>query len=548
MSDAPLIQLEPGGKAPILRYDIPEPTSYEGKNLIELSFDDNDIFLPVALEMTSAKAFADLRKLPRDEIRAKIASYVRTGASENDAVRSIPLGGSGARASAASLGPAGISAVSAPASVAIAAAPADSGTQPPPPDDDDTIDALLTDVLNGQHLVGTRLVDGSDKVEPQPNPDPERPNPHFYLIESVRLSSFLGDYGAGRIVKTFSLLPGEKTKISVRTFLSKESTRKQASSVLDSVTQESATDLEESVESEQSDQSKLETTKEYYADVKGSASWGWGSASASAGVKGSTNAAREESIRNIAKATEKHSMKASAKREVQINTSYEETTKAEEETAVERVIENINLSRTLNFVFRQMNQQFVTLLHLTDVRIGFFNGDRSSRREVPIYRLDDLLNGIVQPAKHTQVRQVILDQLNDIRDADGKFVDVLEEVSVAPNDSYLKFSSKLSATVTDNSDREFTVQGVLLHRADLVMRTEGVIVEALLGNGDALDDYAAEMQRIEADKRRAEAAALQAKAARLALVNDAIASGDDAAVDRAERLARECCDDQHDNG
>jgi hypothetical protein len=80
------------------------------------------------------------------------------------------------------------------------------------------------------------------------------------------------------------------------------------------------------------------------------------------------------------------------------------------------------------------------------------------------------------------------------------------------------------------------------------MRTEGVIVEALLGNGDALDDYAAEMQRIEADKRRAEAAALQAKAARLALVNDAIASGDDAAVDRAERLARECCDDQHDNG
>ena len=547
MPDAPLIQLEPGGKAPILRYDIPEPTSYEGKNLIELSFDDNDIFLPVALEMPSATAFAELRKLPRDEIRAKIASYVRTGASESAAVRSIPLGGSAARVSATSLGPAGISAVSAPASVVIAA-PADTGTQAPPPDDDDKIDGLLTDVLNGHRLVGTRLVDGSDKVEPQPNPDPDKPNPHLYLIESVRLSSFLGDYGAGRIVKTFSLLPGEKTKISVRTFLSKESTRKQASSVLDSVTQESATDLEESVESEQSDQSKLETTKEYYADVKGSASWGWGSASASAGVKGSTNAAREESVRNIAKATEKHSMKASAKREVQINTSYEETTKAEEETAIERVIENINLSRTLNFVFRQMNQQFVTLLHLTDVRIGFFNGDRSSRREVPIYRLDDLLNEVVQPAKHAQVRQVILDQLNDIRDADGNFVDVLEEVSVAPNDSYLKFSSKLSATVTDDSDREFTVKGVLLHRADLVMRTEGVIVEALLGNGDALDDYAAEMQRIEADKRRAEVASLQAKAARLALVNDAIASGDDAAVDRAERLARECCDDKHDNG
>lgn len=548
MPDAPLIQLEPGGKAPILRYDIPEPTSYEGKNLIELSFDDNDIFLPVALEMTSAKAFAELQALPRDEIRAKIASYVRTGVSENPAVRSIPLAVNAARVSTTSLTPGGVGALSAASSVVIAAAPADSGTQPPPPDDDDKIDGLVTSVLNGQRLVGTRLVDGSDKVEPLPNPDPDKPNPHLYLIESIRLSSFLGDYGAGRIVKTFSLLPGEKTKISVRTFLSKESTRKQASSVLDSVTQESATDLEESVESEQSDQSKVETTKEYYADVKGTASWGWGSATASAGVKGSTNAAREESVRNLAKATEKHSMKASAKREVQINTSYEETTKAEEETAIERVIENINLSRTLNFVFRQMNQQFVTLLHLVDVRIGFFNGDRSSRREVPIYRLDDLLNEVVQPAKHGMVRDVIFEQLAGVRDIDGNFVNVVEEVPVAPNDTYRKFNSSLSATVSDDNDRQFTVKGLLLHRADLVMRTEGVIVESLLGNGEALDDYAAEMQRIEADRRRAEVTTLQAKAARLALVNEAIASGDDAAVDRAERLARECCDDDHDNG
>ena len=43
--------------------------------------------------------------------------------------------------------------------------------------------------------------------------------------------------------------------------------------------------------------------------------------------------------------------------------------------AIEREIENINLSRTLNFVFRQMNQKFVTMLHLTDVRVAFFNGD-----------------------------------------------------------------------------------------------------------------------------------------------------------------------------
>lgn len=543
----PLIQLEPGGTAPILRYDIPEPTSYEGKNFIALSFDDNDVFLPVALEMPSAAAFKELQGLSRDDIRAKVATFVRTGASDNVAVRSIPLGGNAARIAARAMSSRAIGAVSATSVVSIAAAPVDPG-DPPPPDEDDVIDGIVADVLNGRRLVATVLVDGTETVDPQPVPDPGKPDPRLYLIESVRLSSFLGDYGAGRIVKTFSLLPGEKTKISIRTFLSRESTRKQASSVLDSVTQESAQDLETSVQREQSDQSKLETTKEYYADVEASASWGWGSASAKAGVKGSTNAAREESVKNVASATEKHSMRASAKRDVQINTSYEETTKSEEETAIEREIENINLSRTLNFVFRQMNQQFVTLLHLTDVRIAFFNGDRGSRREVPLSRLDDLLDEVVQPAKHGLVREAILEQLNAVRDIDGNLVDVVDEVSVGPDDTYRKFDSALTATVTDDSDRTFTVPGVLLHRADLVMRTEGVIVESLLGNGDALDEFAAQMQQVEGDRRRAELAALQAKTARMILVNDAIASGDDAAVDRAERLAHTCCDDDHDDG
>jgi hypothetical protein len=39
--------------------------------------------------------------------------------------------------------------------------------------------------------------------------------PRLMIVEIYRLSSFLGNYGAGRVVKTFSLLPGEKTKISV---------------------------------------------------------------------------------------------------------------------------------------------------------------------------------------------------------------------------------------------------------------------------------------------------------------------------------------------
>lgn len=63
--------------------------------------------------------------------------------------------------------------------------------------------------------------------------------PRLALVESVTLSSFLGIYGAGRVVRTFSLLPGEKTKISVRTFTKRDEDRKQSTSILDSVSEES---------------------------------------------------------------------------------------------------------------------------------------------------------------------------------------------------------------------------------------------------------------------------------------------------------------------
>src|SRR5204862_5260639 len=35
----PMIKLEPGGKAPILSYNVPEPTSYSGRNFIDLQID-----------------------------------------------------------------------------------------------------------------------------------------------------------------------------------------------------------------------------------------------------------------------------------------------------------------------------------------------------------------------------------------------------------------------------------------------------------------------------------------------------------------------------
>src|SRR5690606_11641009 len=45
------------------------------------------------------------------------------------------------------------------------------------------------------------------------NQEPPAPVPYFAIIEQYTTCVYLGDYRPGRTIKTFSLLPGEKTTI-----------------------------------------------------------------------------------------------------------------------------------------------------------------------------------------------------------------------------------------------------------------------------------------------------------------------------------------------
>jgi hypothetical protein len=330
--------------------------------------------------------------------------------------------------------------------------------------------------------------------------------PRLFLIENYRLSSYLGQYGAGRTIKTFSLLPGEKTKISVKTYLKTAQQAKEASSILDSVTSESTKDFETSLGKEQSDKKNYQESSSYEISGKAEASWGWGSAEVSGNVKGGTNASREQFGKNVSNCTQKHASKASAKRDVQVNTSFEKKEEAGEETAMEREIENINVSRTLNFVFRQMNQEFITLLHLTDVRIAFWDGDpdpiNSKRKEVPLFELQSLLDEFVKKPRHNEVRNAIINQLDSIFDYKGNEVtDFIEEVTprdsdedLIPDRKYWRVNTEKESIYKDETGNKITVPGIIISSNKYVMRTDGVIVEALLGQGDALDAYSHGLQ------------------------------------------------------
>ncbi len=567
---APLMEFDPDGTAPILSYNVPEPTQYTGRNLVFLELEedcfreavskppDKEQRLPV--EQLKAMSERELLALLRVGDRAAFpnivapaathaalfSAQIEVGASRmlNTATTSVlskalrsrhvrpnlePLvepGMATEKVDAVSLPPALLgSALTAPALH-------DGALRPRLPDLDPA--HIAEQAHAGKRLNVYRSLWG-DYAYNFLEPPPERAKPRFVLVETYRLTSYLGAFGAGRTVNAFSLLPGEKTTISVKTFRHSEIDRKSASSILDSCTQESADDFENTVQNENSDKQNRAESFEYHAEAEASASWGWGSAKVSGGVKGGTSSAREEFAKNVSSAVSKHAQKASAKRDVQVDTSAEVKESSGEETAIVREIQNVNSGRTLNFVCRQLNQEHIAILHLVDVRIGFFNGYAESAREVPLSQLAALLKEVVKEGSVDQARQALQAQLETLV-ADAQVnpapeLPFIEEHQVADGDGYQRINPRCVSIYTDETGNEIRVPGLIASVSKVTMRTDGVIVDSLLGQGNALDPYAAGLRAAELTQRDLQNKGEQANLDREVIARGLVANHDKVGAD-----------------
>lgn len=592
MSDKPLIRLDPGGTAPVLSYDVPEPSVYFGSNFIELEY-EQEVFtrsarqrppkevrppifeiLPIfedeelvaEIQRGLAANLADPRLFPNARVRSgtlRIDNADRAEAADAATARPVrsrdhrrrdagerrtrdePAREEIAREEIAR-GEIALEAEEDGESLAVEGGRARTQVRARRGRTDgisrglDAVDAgEVADMMKraNRRLNVYTSMDG--RLRHNFIAEPTEVKPSIVLVETYRMASYLGAYGAGRTVKTFSLLPGERTTISVRTFLQSETERKEASSILDSFTEESAQDFEESVAAEQSDRETYEKSFQYYADVEAKASWGWGSASVKAGFKGSSNSARENFAKNTSSATSKHAQTASAKRDVEVNTSYESRETTEREKATEREIENINLSRTLNFVFRQMNQEYITILSLVDVRVAFFNGFPETRKEVSLAELDTLLEEYVSPRHRERVRGDVRDALGAVLDYRGKVRSDFVEERAVDDERYLRVRTEATSTYEDPATgTTVEVPGIILSATSNVLRTEGVVVEALLGAGEALDGYARRLQELEVARREADLALARARVEREQLLNELVRENDGARAALLGDLAR----------
>jgi hypothetical protein len=370
------------------------------------------------------------------------------------------------------------------------------------------------------------------------------PEPALFIVQVVGISSFLGAYGLGRTVKTFTLLPGETTTISTRTWRASAESVAQGSSIIDSYDESSAERFAQTVMSETTDAATQEKTENWYAEAEVKGSIGIASANVSGGGGGEYSSSTEEFSKAVDEATGEHAAEASSHRENTVTSSSERSVSTEDEEVVERTIKNINVKRTLNFAIRELNQAYTTKIHLKDVRIAFSNGRYGTWREESISGLRRLVAEVVKPEHVDDVCRDILGTIAVVQDVDGAPVNVLEQVRLdrcgtkprfrdaepaddcsypAPTpDGRLYYRFK-RGPLGQPPDEEHPVEGVVMKRREIVMATDSVVAEALLGTEDALDQYSADLQ-LETIREKRLASDREKLAQRIVATQDATAA------------------------
>lgn len=155
-----------------------------------------------------------------------------------------------------------------------------------------------------------------------------------------------------------------------------------------------------------------------------------------------------------------------------------------------------------------MVQEFVSILHLTDIKIALYDESVGPYPQYSIYELDKFLDKyfVENDGVRSNIKNGIIRELYYIFNYLDEPVQFLEKASlVFPieqiNDTgieipqkieYLRVNKNLKGKV---ADREFVeVKGVILKENVITMRTEGVVVDAFLGQGEGLDSYSQGLQ------------------------------------------------------
>lgn len=365
---------------------------------------------------------------------------------------------------------------------------------------------------------------------------PPVPVPRIIVIEEYTTTSYLGNYGAGRTVKTYSLFPGERTTISVRTYKDRVTTKESSKNVLDSFSDASATALDELMQQEQGNISSTSATSggsgtsfttstdsqnsQRSFGISGSLNLGpltigggYGRSTnevstSSGGMSNAYNysgtAVRQSNVNTLASALNKHVQQSNAVRQIDVNTSTTDVSSSGEEESTIREISNINLNHTLNIAWRQLLQEYTVITYLSNLKFAYTNGYPESYTVVDLCNLPNMLMDILDDTDPNTLNNVLCTLLQpycSVMNYDDNFKQFVEKIPIpsancldipgcTPQSTEYMYRIKkgLEDTYSDGVI-DVTVKGVILKVQKQTLQTSSLIADALLGRGEALDCF-----------------------------------------------------------
>jgi hypothetical protein len=368
---------------------------------------------------------------------------------------------------------------------------------------------------------------------------PPLPVPRLIVIEEYTTASYLGNYGAGRVIRTFTLLPGERTTISVRTYKDKVTTVNASKNMLDSFSESSATELDTLLQHEQGNMSSTSDSSggagssfSTSTDSKNSSKsfgisgglnigplsigggYGRSESEMSTSSNGMSNSydynhtgVRQSNVNALDSAINKHVQQSNANRTIDINTSTSDTSRSGEEDTTVRELKNVNLNRVLNFTFRQLLQEYETITHLSNVKFAYTNGYPESYTVVDLNNLPNMLHDIINTDISTggtsidNVMCKLLQPYCNVMNYDDEFKQFVEKKVITvgnclqlgdcPSDTTETIYRVKKDCIDEfrNDVIDIKVHGVILSVKKQTLLTSSVIGDALLGAGDALDCF-----------------------------------------------------------
>jgi hypothetical protein len=355
--------------------------------------------------------------------------------------------------------------------------------------------------------------------------------PRFGLVETWELRSFLGDYGLGRTLNTFYLLPGERTTITVETWRTNAATREDSTSIFDSSDLSAQTRFTDAIMGETG--AARQDQGGWALSVNTGASGGvnvWVvdfNANVDVAFAANHQEATQQWSKNIRQATSEHTNQVNNSRRQSVTSTSTTATTTGAATTTVREISNTNLRRVLNFVYRELNQTYRTYVVLRDIKVAFYNGKVGSAEIVPLGEIGPLIARHIVPPQQEEVARLVLSVCAERLDIGGNPTPVLQVGSLQNGTRYgwenaelggdgrIVFNGNpIGAGVRwrfapgplsgENPEVQHTINGLITDVSEVVLRTDSVVAEALLGEADALDPYAAALQALDLESRQAD--------------------------------------------